>query len=93
MRRKTTKAERAHLARVQALGCLICQRPAQIHHIRANQGMGQRASNYEVIPLCPAHHQDGGHGVAIHAGLKTWESIHGTERELLRKTLERVQRG
>jgi len=84
-----TKAESAHLSRVAALGCIVCRNlgygesPAACHHIRAGQGMSQRASHFEVIPLCGAHHQTGGHGVAIHAGQKTWEANYGTELELL----------
>ena len=83
------KAEKDHLDAVASLGCIACYNigypdsPANIHHIRAGQGMSQRASNYETIPLCPTHHQHGGHGVAIHAGQKTWEATHGTETELL----------
>jgi len=85
----TTKAEKAHLDRVASIGCIVCwnesfvETPACCHHIRAGQGMSQRASNYEVIPLCPMHHQHGGHGVAIHAGQKTWEAKYGTELDLL----------
>lgn len=84
-----TKAEKLHLSRVAALGCIVCRNeygqhtPAAIHHIRAGQGMSQRAGHFEVIPLCSLHHQNGGHGVAIHAGQRTWESLYGTERELL----------
>ncbi|MHB0806028.1 Ref family recombination enhancement nuclease [Stutzerimonas nitrititolerans] len=84
-----TKAESTHLSRVAALGCIVCRNlgygesPAACHHIRAGQGMSQRASHFEVIPLCGAHHQTGGHGVAIHAGQKTWEAKYGTELELL----------
>ena len=54
-----TKAERDHMGAVAALGCVVCRNlgfvdsPAEIHHVRTGQGMGQRASNYEVIPLCP----------------------------------------
>lgn len=92
------KEEKNHLDRVQQLGCIVCRNlghhdtPAAIHHIRAGQGLGQRASNFEVIPLCSLHHQNGGYGVAIHAGQKTWESLYGTELELLaqvRRLLER----
>ena len=83
------KAEREYLNRVVSLGCIVCKNlgygetPAHVHHIRTGKGMGQRASNYETIPLCPAHHQNGGHGVAIHAGQKTWEANFGAELELL----------
>ena len=77
------KADKAHLSRVAALGCIICRRPAAIHHIRTGQGMGQRSGPRETIPLCPDHHQHGGHGGAIHAGQETWEAKFGTELELL----------
>lgn len=83
------KAEKDYLDRVASLGCIVCRNlghgetPAHVHHIRTGKGMGQRASNYETIPLCPTHHQNGGHGVAIHAGQKTWEANFGTELELL----------
>lgn len=59
--------------------------PAQIHHIRDGQGVGQRASHFEVLPLCPAHHQSGGYGMAIHAGQDEWERRYGTERKLLKQ--------
>ena len=80
------------LFRVADLGCIICRRPAEIHHLRAGMGMGQRSA--DVIPLCPEHHRTGGHGVAFHAGRKTWETQFGTETELLQETqklLEQVK--
>ncbi len=86
------KADKQHMARVASLGCIICRRPAAIHHIRAGQGMGQRSSTHETIPLCPDHHQHGGYGVAIHAGQETWEAEFGTERELLAKVHDELER-
>jgi len=86
-----TKQERIHLDRVARLGCIVCRdlgyddSPAEIHHPRALAGMGQRASHYDAIGLCPAHHRTGGYGVAIHAGQKAWEAKFGTELELLEK--------
>lgn len=88
------KAERDHRNKVAALGCIVClnqghtDTPACLHHIRNGRGMSQRASEFEVIPLCPIHHQHGGYGIAIHAGQATWEAIHGTERGLLAQVLE-----
>lgn len=85
-----TKAEKEHLERVAALGCIICHAPAEIHHLRRNPvtgehlGMGQRASNFHVIPLCPRCHRTGGEGIAYHAGPRTWEANHGTEVALWR---------
>lgn len=86
------KAEKKHLSKVASVGCIVCmmqgneESPAEIHHIRHGQGMSQRASNYEAIPLCHVHHRTGGYGVAIHAGRKEFERLYGTEIELLELT-------
>lgn len=83
-----TKDEKSHLDSVSAIGCIVCRNlghywtPAAIHHI-GNSTMGKRASNFEVIPLCPYHHQYGPIGHAVHAGRKSFEANHGTERDLL----------
>jgi hypothetical protein len=78
-----TKAEKLHLNRVADLGCIICHQPAERHHLRAGVGMGQRNTNFNVIPLCPLHHRTGGYGTAIHAGIKAFEQNFGTEQQLL----------
>ena len=54
-KRAATKAEKAHMDAVASLGCLICKRPAAIHHARNRTG--RRRDHMRVIPLCPAHHQ------------------------------------
>ena len=82
--------ERLYLRAVAELGCLICKRPPELHHIRAGQGMAQRAGHGLVIPLCAEHHRTGGVGVALHAGQTTWEAIYGTELELLDNTIIEV---
>jgi len=87
-----SKAEKEHMSKVAALGCVACRligyydTPAELHHPRSGQGVGQRASNFDVIPLCPTHHRQGGYGVAIHAGKKAFEDKFGTENELLELT-------
>lgn len=89
--------DRKHLSRVAALGCIVvfpdtgerCCSPAEIHHPRGGQGMGQRASHQDAIPLCFAHHSAQSplpYGHAIHKGAKTFEGIYGTEAELLART-------
>ena len=85
-------ALRAYKSTVAELGCAVrgCGRQAHLHHPRFASGMAQRASDWLVIPLCPEHHQDGGHGVALHAGQTTFERLYGTEEELLAQTIERV---
>lgn len=79
------------MSKVASLGCLACRSlgyhdtPAECHHINAN-GIALRSSNLDVIPLCHIHHRTGGHGVAIHAGKKTFEEQFGTEAALLELT-------
>ena len=85
-----TKDEKEWQRRVRELGCLICERPASLHHIRHGVGKAQKADEYNVLPLCPDHHQNGGHGVAFHAGKKTWQEIYGTEEELLEQVKEKL---
>lgn len=86
-----TKAEKEHMNAVADLGCIACRMmgymdsPAEIHHIRHGSGMGQRASNYDVIPLCAIHHRNGDYGTAYHKGSKAFEKRYGTEVELLAK--------
>lgn len=87
------KAESDHIAKVVSMGCIVCvnleygETPAVPHHI-GNSSMGMKATNYEVIPLCPWHHNQGGCGQAVHSGRKSFEAKYGTEQELLKQTLE-----
>ena len=87
--------ETAHIKAVVALGCIVCHcagdldTPCTVHHVNSG-GMALRSSNFDIIGLCPAHHQTGGYGVAIHAGKKTFEDKHGTEQFLLTKTSELI---
>ena len=93
MSRSKNKAEKLHLSRVADLNCIVCRNeglgdtPAEIHHCSSGTGMSVRADNFHVIPLCHIHHRTGGHGVAIHAGRKSWENKFGTETELLVQVL------
>ena len=93
MAKKPTKAESEHMGKVAAMGCIVCaelghgETPAEIHHI-GNNSMGKRADNYSVIALCPIHHRNGGHGVAVHAGRETFENNFGTEQYLLKQTMQ-----
>ena len=85
-----TKAEREHMSKVASLGCLVCQRPANVHHIRPiGLGIGNRSSHYETIPLCHDHHQG---QFSIHNSKQEFESMYGTEKQLLQKTLQELIR-
>lgn len=68
----------AHMKQVKQLPCAACiylgrqvVGPSHAHHINSC-GMGMKASDFEVIPLCDDHHDKGIPGVSVHAGLKVW---------------------
>ena len=81
-------------SRVAALGCIACrllgygETPAQLHHPRTGQGMGQRSRHWLCIPLCPEHHT-GKHGIHGH-GFEARTKL--TEMDLLASTIEEVMR-
>lgn len=90
-----TKDERKHYDRIAQHGCIACHvigfgySPTEIHHIRTGAGAGRKSHWSNAIGLCPNHHRLGGRGVAIHAGIKSFELAIGmTELELLQKQLE-----
>lgn len=85
------KAEREHLNRVAAVGCIACfvqntpGTPCEIHHPRAGTGAGLRASHFDAIGLCPPHHR-GTAGLSvpsIHGSKNAFIEAFGTEAELL----------
>ena len=91
MKRKSrpgpTVAEHRFLDAMAAQGCILCRHlgypgtPAEIHHLRAGMGAGQRNNNQTVIPLCPEHHRGntGYHGL----GRRVFERTYGvTEMDL-----------
>lgn len=96
------KAEKLHMSKVAELGCIACRingiydTPACLHHIRHGQGMSQRANSYQVIPLCPTHHQYGDgtatyeYQYALHRSPIEFEDAFGTEEDLLAQVLQLV---
>ena len=86
------KAERDHISKVVESCCIACRlngiddSQAEAHHI-GNGTMGKKASNYEVIALCPIHHRLGGYGVAVHASRKAFEDAFDSEQNLLEITM------
>ena len=84
-----TRLEREHMSKVASLGCLVCQRPANVHHIRPiGLGIGMRSSHYQTIPLCHDHHQG---QFSIHNCKEQFEARYGTEAELLHRTLKEIK--
>ena len=88
MKKSRTREEKRWLDDVSSLGCVACRNagygysPAEIHHIRAGNGMAQRASDFEVIPLCPRHHS-AQYSTGFHAAPDSWQAEHGKEADLL----------
>ena len=82
------KAEKEHLRRVAEMGCYVCSRPAEIHHIRQQTGLAMRSSSYETIPLCEIHHRLG--KVSVHLGKKEFIKRYGTEQQILAEIRRRL---
>ena len=88
-------AAKRHLARVAALGCVICARlgyadtPAEIHHPRFAAGMAQRASDWLAIPVCPEHHRG---STGIHGDRSALRQLKTDEPDLLADVIERLSR-
>lgn len=87
----TASSKSALLGRLARFGCIACYlddragTPAEIHHLRDGQGISQRASDEEAIPLCPPHHRGTNHPKtpSIHRDRLAFIDRYGTERELL----------
>ena len=86
--RMMKKAEKEHLRRVAVMGCYVCSRHAEIHHIRRHTGLSLRPSHYLTIPLCYRHHRT--NKDSIHLGKKLFIQKYGTEQEILKQVKERI---
>jgi hypothetical protein len=91
----STKAEKAHMGRVAAMGCVLCrllgmpqESKTDVHHIREGQGMSQRASNWLVIPLCHSGCHQGPCG--IHGDRSLLRIAKVDELDLLAMTIQEL---
>lgn len=91
-----TAEEDRHLARVAALGCVVCSEclgiegtPAIVHHLRTAQGK-MRASHMDTLPVCPAHHQDSGEGIHDMGRRQFAEKYGQSEVQLLHAVQRRL---
>lgn len=58
MAKPPTSAQRKRWDDIVALGCLVCDRAATIHHVTASIHGGRLTRRHDrVVPLCPMHHQ------------------------------------
>lgn len=89
-KRPRTEQEKGHMGRIAALPCCIsdhnCAGHIEVHHITGGKSQNQKNSDFETLPLCQAHHKNGNHGIALHAGVETWEATYGTQAYHLQVT-------
>ncbi|WP_330114095.1 Ref family recombination enhancement nuclease [Pseudomonas sp. JS3066] len=91
--RTVTQAQKDwHHMLVSGVGCIACRVEAgefndfcSIHHI---DGRTKPHAHWNVLPLCAAHHQTGGEGVAFHHNKARFEKRFGTQRELLERCMQ-----
>lgn len=67
-----------HMAAVKALPCLVCGAYiVEVHH------EGKPRSDFNVLPLCPAHHRREFGVGAYHYAPQAFYAVHGSSDELL----------
>ena len=83
--KRTTQAEREHLARVKALPCSVCDEPppSDAHHIK-------QSSAYTCVALCKSCHQ--GSLMGWHGQRRMWAIKKMDEIDALAVTVERLMR-
>ena len=86
------------MGRVASLGCVLCKHMditqasrTQVHHIKADQGLAQRAEHWLTVALCVDHHQgpNGYHALGT-KGFYTRYRLD--ELDLLAMTIEALER-
>ena len=80
-KRAQTKAERAWVARVAALPCVVCgAAPVEVHEFEQGQW-------FTAVPLCPEHHR-GRHG--WHGDRLAWKLARIDKDEAINRTVGAV---
>ena len=82
----TKKERKIRFEALAEYGCVICMRPAEIHHLIGYKysSLSKKADDSNTIPLCVEHHR-GGQGIH-HMGMRVWEESFGSQEMLLIKT-------
>ncbi len=87
-----------YLAKVRKLPCVACAMEdwdnyEAVPHHKTGAGMGCKDHDDETFPLCTRHHTSGGLGIAIHAGVETWEDKYGSQDSHIHNTKRRLSYG
>ncbi len=96
-KRRATAAERAHMAAVAAMGCVLCEHmgvgfmACEVHHVRVRHGWG-RSGHMATVGLCPHHHR--GEPGGVHSmGRKEFTAYYGvSELDLLVIVMRRLKK-
>ena len=87
-KRAMNKQEKEYVNLAVKGGCIICGEPAVWHHLPEARGCNAHTCGYG---LCPKHHTGTAYsGQSIHSSRLLFTLKHGTELELMQKTLLRV---
>jgi hypothetical protein len=97
-RKARSKAMKAHMSRVAEMGCIACLiagtpgTQPELHHPRTDAGVGQKAPDSDVIPLCHAHHRGTQHPrvPSIHLDRLNFIETFGSEAELLARVRKQL---
>lgn len=76
-----------YMGAVKQLPCCVCGAPPPsiAHHCIHDRCGTRKASDFDTIPLCSAHH-DYPHNTAIHSGKETWRQLHGADHSYIEET-------
>lgn len=89
------KEDRAYLARVAALPCIVCKthHEAQltrttVHHTIDGRNSQTKTADSEAIPLCDCHHQGRllNSKIAKHQSPKKWRELYGLDTDYIEIT-------
>lgn len=86
MNNRLNAAERAHLGRVKALACSVCDAPgpSEAHHIKQGQ-------QYTAVALCESCHR--GALMGLHGQRRMWAIRKMDELAALNVTIKRLIQG
>lgn len=86
MNNRLTATERAHLGRVKALACSVCDTPgpSEAHHIK-------QGHQFTAVALCPDCHRGGLMG--WHGQRRAWAIRKMDELAALNVTIQRLLKG
>jgi len=78
----SSASAKRHMAKIARLPCAACNAiGVHVHHIREER----LKDDFLTTPLCPECHQG---AFSIHMSKKQFESVYGSELQLLAKTIE-----